>query len=139
MLSVSLSFCLVCLVSYKRPIITSHIFATSLSLRKRLRDFLKYQRALHAIDGRHFDATAEQIGEANVCSICHERMWPWQQDYAAKRLNPTGDGETPQYAQSEMSRTKRLPCGHLFHLGCLQQWFEKQAVCPLCRVTVYIN
>lgn len=137
MLFVSLSYCLVCLVFYTRPIVTSHIFATSLSLITRRRDFLNYQRALHAINGRRFDATAEQIDEAIVCAICHERMWAWQQDYAAKSLSPAGDGESQRHVH--MSRTKRLPCGHLFHLGCLQKWFEKQAVCPLCRGTVYVN
>lgn len=31
-------------------------------------------------------------------------------------------------------KTKLLPCGHLFHHGCLQPWYtQHHATCPLCR------
>lgn len=143
MLFISVSYLLVCLVSYKRPIITSHIFATSLSLITRLRAFLNYQWALQEINERNSDATAGQIGEANVCVICYERMWPWEQVYAAKGLSSADERPTPGYIQAmrheQMSRTKRLLCGHVFHLGCLQIWFERQAICPLCRGIIHGN
>ncbi|GMI76745.1 hypothetical protein HRI_001343800 [Hibiscus trionum] len=28
---------------------------------------------------------------------------------------------------------KRMPCGHAFHVGCIQEWLEKNNLCPLCR------
>lgn len=30
-------------------------------------------------------------------------------------------------------RPKKLPCGHILHLGCLKSWLERQQVCPTCR------
>ncbi|KNC75326.1 hypothetical protein SARC_12141 [Sphaeroforma arctica JP610] len=27
----------------------------------------------------------------------------------------------------------RLPCGHLFHPGCVKQWFTVSNSCPLCK------
>lgn len=143
MLFISVSYLLVCLISYKRPIITSHIFATSLSLIKRFRDSLNYQWALKEINERNSDATAEQIVEANVCAICYEHMWPWEEVCATKGFSSASERATPGYTQATghelMLRTKRLPCGHIFHFGCLKSWFEMQATCPQCRKVVSGN
>eukprot|EP00754_Rhynchopus_humris_P040220 Rhum_TRINITY_DN2326_c0_g1::Rhum_TRINITY_DN2326_c0_g1_i1::g.6930::m.6930 len=26
-----------------------------------------------------------------------------------------------------------LPCGHMFHMGCLQRWLQRKEECPLCK------
>lgn len=31
------------------------------------------------------------------------------------------------------ARTKRLSCGHAFHLRCIIKWFEISDDCPVCR------
>jgi E3 ubiquitin-protein ligase synoviolin len=39
------------------------------------------------------------------------------------------------YCRSPMSieQAKRLPCGHLMHLDCLERWIGARLVCPLCE------
>lgn len=34
---------------------------------------------------------------------------------------------------------KRLPCGHVLHLFCLQQWVCQQQACPLCHQELGLN
>jgi len=31
---------------------------------------------------------------------------------------------------------KLLPCFHRFHEGCVDKWLRKQAVCPICKVSI---
>lgn len=45
------------------------------------------------------------------CAICHDPMQQYQ-------------------------IIRQLPCLHAFHQGCVDQSFERNALCPLCRQTV---
>lgn len=38
----------------------------------------------------------------------------------------------------EMSLAVIMPCGHIFHEGCLRKWFYVQDTCPLCHQAVQI-
>lgn len=31
---------------------------------------------------------------------------------------------------------RRLPCMHLFHVGCVDQWLDTNKRCPICRVDI---
>ena len=33
------------------------------------------------------------------------------------------------------ARTKRLCCGHSFHIRCILKWYERSDDCPVCRTT----
>ncbi|RKO88643.1 hypothetical protein BDK51DRAFT_10140, partial [Blyttiomyces helicus] len=34
----------------------------------------------------------------------------------------------------DSDRVRRLPCNHIFHVGCIDVWLVKEtAACPLCR------
>ena len=53
--------------------------------------------------------------EEHICSICQDEL-----------------GEGTSYLDKE-----RLPCGHLYHKGCISRWLENHNSCPECRAKVY--
>lgn len=36
----------------------------------------------------------------------------------------------------EQEDVRRLPCMHLFHILCVDQWFPTNKRCPICRVDI---
>ncbi|TQS37667.1 hypothetical protein Golomagni_01851 [Golovinomyces magnicellulatus] len=131
------SFFIVLLMFYGIPIhIVRDLLLTARSCMKRLAAFLRYRRATRDMNERYLDATPEDIQREDTCIICRENMRPWvttnqQPHVAAPTNNTTPAREAPLL--NERNRPKRLPCGHILHLGCLKSWLERQQVCPTCR------
>ncbi|KAA8576948.1 hypothetical protein EYC84_006980 [Monilinia fructicola] len=96
---------------------------------KRLTAFLRYRRATHDMNSRYEDATVEDIQREDTCIICREEMRPWS---VTNPPVPAGAQPRPGTV-NERTRPKKLPCGHILHLGCLKSWLERQQVCPTCR------
>ncbi|CCU82682.1 RING finger protein [Blumeria hordei DH14] len=136
-LGIYTSFFIVLLMFYGIPIhIIRDLLLTARSCMKRLAAFLRYRRATRDMNARYPDATAEDIQREDTCIICREDMRPW----IAVGLQPPGgeaiDGVPPARPTgpiNERIRPKKLPCGHILHLGCLKSWLERQQVCPTCR------
>jgi E3 ubiquitin-protein ligase synoviolin len=127
---------------YGLPIhIMRDLFLTARSFTKRLTAFLKYRRATRDMNKLYEDATVEDIQREDTCIICREEMRPWsvtnpQPPPAAPGAIPPA---RPATTVNERSRPKKLPCGHILHLGCLKSWLERQQMCPTCRRSVVVD
>ena len=111
---------------------------TTRSFIQRLTAFLRYRKATQDMNNRYPDASVEDIERENTCIICREDMRPWSvTNPEAPQVAP---GELPPARPAstvnERTRPKKLPCGHVLHLGCLKSWLERQQVCPTCREPV---
>ncbi|KAG6011889.1 hypothetical protein E4U54_007853 [Claviceps lovelessii] len=118
-LGIYIAFFFMLLRFYGLPIhIMRDLFMTSRDFVKRLNALLRYRRAIQELN-RYPDASVDELLQENTCIICREDMRPWDpvnQPGAVDRVRP-----------------KKLPCGHVLHLGCLKSWLERQQVCPTCR------
>lgn len=124
---------------YGLPIhIIRDLFLTARSFTKRLAAFLRYRRATQDMNQKYEDASVEDIQREDTCIICRDEMIPWS--VSNPQAPPAAAGAVPPprpaTAMNERSRPKKLPCGHILHLGCLKSWLERQQVCPTCRASV---
>lgn len=136
-LGIYTAFFFILLTFYGLPIhIMRDLFLTARSFIKRLSAFLKYRNATRDMNQRYPDATEEEIQREDTCIICREEMTPWSVTNPAPGAAAAGAPQPPVARSpiiSERSRPKKLPCGHVLHLGCLKSWLERQQVCPTCR------
>ncbi|CAK7220694.1 E3 ubiquitin-protein ligase hrd1 [Sporothrix bragantina] len=117
-------FFFVLLRFYGLPLhIIRDLFMTIRSFIKRLGALMKYRQAIKDMN-RYEDASEEDLARENTCIICREDMHVWVPN---------------DRARIERTRPKKLPCGHILHLGCLKSWMERQQVCPTCRRSVVID
>jgi E3 ubiquitin-protein ligase synoviolin len=129
---------------YGLPIhIMRDLFLTARSFIKRLTAFLRYRKATQDMNQRYPDATEEDFQREDTCIICREEMRPWPAANGAGQAPAAGGAngrpQAPTPIVSERSRPKKLPCGHVLHLGCLKSWLERQQVCPTCRRPVVVT
>ncbi|CAL3971920.1 hypothetical protein PZA11_005165 [Diplocarpon coronariae] len=133
-LGIYISFFVILLMFYGLPIhIMRDLFMTARSFMKRLAAFVKYRQATRNMNSTYEDATVEDIQRDDTCIICREEMRPWS--VTNPETPPAAPGAPPRPANTvnERTRPKKLPCGHILHLGCLKSWLERQQVCPTCR------
>lgn len=121
-LGIYVAFFFMLLTFYGLPIhIMRDLFMTSRDFVKRLGALLRYRKAIQEMN-RYPDATEQELSREDTCIICREEMRPWDPEN-----NP---------GAIDRIRPKKLPCGHILHLGCLKSWLERQQVCPTCRSPV---
>lgn len=106
---------------YRFPIyLFKDIIFNSLGLIKQFKELRMYLKTAKELDSRLLDATEADLGEENnLCIICRDDM--------------TTEGVN----RGERLYPKKLPCGHIIHMGCLKGWLEISQVCPLCRGAVF--
>jgi hypothetical protein len=59
---------------------------------------------------QHLKDRGEDGGEICDCSIC-----------------------LMEISESNVARILPEPCGHIFHVGCIDEWFKRSSICPLCK------
>jgi len=94
------------------------------SFKKALNDVIQSRRAIANMNSLYPNATAQDLLETdNVCIICREEM------VGTTMING-------QVVHPPSGLSKKLPCGHIFHISCLRSWFQRQQTCPTCRLDV---
>ncbi|KAI8575763.1 hypothetical protein K450DRAFT_136014 [Umbelopsis ramanniana AG] len=111
------------------------VYVTFRSFIQKCRDLYRYRRATRNMNELYPDATEEDLQRTSdsTCIICREDM-----HIRATEGDPQAGGQSePEPVRGRNSDIpKKLPCGHIFHFGCLRSWLERQQSCPTCRRSV---
>mmetsp|Transcript_18272 Transcript_18272/g.57094 ORF Transcript_18272/g.57094 Transcript_18272/m.57094 type:complete len:445 (+) Transcript_18272:2620-3954(+) len=92
--------------------IVRELWSSYVNLRRRLQAYKRYRALTANMDERFPDATPEELDTAGrICIICRDTM----------------------------DEGKKLPCGHVFHFGCLRLWLQQQQSCPTCRSEIPVD
>lgn len=84
-----------------------NLFDVVMKMIDKIKRFVKYQCSQKMLKEKLPDATAEDLKIESACIICRNEMEP--------------------------GKAKKLPCGHCFHLDCLERWIGQQFKCPTCQ------
>lgn len=92
--------------------IMGDIFHVLKALYSKLSSFRRYRKLTKNIETRLQEATIEEIERIDTCIVCRDILY---------------------------IGSKKIPCGHVFHLDCLKSWFIQQQTCPICRAPITIQ
>ncbi len=91
--------------------IRSHVLQTTILAFQQHRLHSPYSHRLHSPYSQPVLPTPaplrQRVSTGKECSICYDLIY--QHDMAA------------------------LPCAHMFHQPCIQQWLNQKQTCPVCR------
>ncbi|KAK4467121.1 hypothetical protein QBC42DRAFT_1513 [Cladorrhinum samala] len=83
--------------------------------------------------GQHLRERSKELKQRGMmlrsvdCAICRDEM------FVPVVIAGRDD---PSWSMADMMERKQYmitPCRHMFHTKCLEQWFRKRLVCPICR------
>lgn len=104
-------------------------------------------------------ARCHRIGQDVVVNVFSFKMAPFDEDRITRTMDmyikevqrvkrnemalvdgePDGDGEELDEScavcldKQHHHTHQKLECGHCFHKTCIAKWFERSAICPMCR------
>jgi len=77
-----------------------------------------------------------QVQRANLTSSFRERVTQeevWSQELRARTPLDQTDCMVCLCSFEEGESVRLLPCNHIFHTGCVDEWLGRDAHCPICR------
>ena len=88
---------------------------------------------------RLLDAMPQQSYRRCSCAICEENGGCTCRGCCGGA--PHGKGELcsiclSQFESEPARLVRRTPCGHYFHVECIDRWLLTEATCPLCKVAI---
>eukprot|EP00494_Astrolonche_serrata_P024042 UN24300 len=91
-------------ITFLDLVLMRYLLSATFKLISTVRSHRDYFNVIHDINNKYRDASEEECKEAQ-CAICRD----------------------------EIRTGKILPCSHIFHLKCLQDWMRYRQICPICR------
>ncbi|XP_028554100.1 E3 ubiquitin protein ligase RIN3 [Dendrobium catenatum] len=93
-----------------------YLYHSLIAMVKRVRGFIKLNNASISLGEELPDATNKELSAYDdQCAIC----------------------------RGQMTKAKKLPCNHLFHLACLKSWLDQGWTeaysCPTCRALLFVS
>jgi E3 ubiquitin-protein ligase synoviolin len=139
-----LAFFAVLMAHYGLPLhLIRDLYLTMRSFLLKMRDVWRYRQATRNMESRYPTASSTELQRLHdrTCIICREDMYGPDEQPPPDPLAPPVPNPPPNVpATARASQVpKTLPCGHVFHFGCLRSWLERQQTCPTCRQPLLDN